>query len=405
VFGTPENKAWTVVLSGFVIFCALLVSIPLAIRSHIINATTAQETILEDPIDGVVYVKEPGASDFIRVTDRNEQVPEGSTVATGEDLRAFLRLFDDSKLTLYNDTEILLERIRSPRYGVSPKSNDIQVHVLKGRVGIAVASPIKGTSQVGVRSPHAHMTLKEGSYSVVVTAKETQLSVRTIRPGEATIAADDDGKVFNSGWCRVGEEQVIEGPFPPEQNLIVNDDFSSPLGRGWEEQPPQRQDENDPQGKVGIIVRDGKTLLSFTRVGALTWGETSIVQHIDKDVRDFSLLKMSFEVLVNGQSLPGGGYKSTEFPVMVELQYKDTNDDSRFKYWGFYYMDPGTGPEWTKLVNGTKVVQGEWYLYESDNLMQTLGETRPVRIESVRVYASGWDWDSAITNVSLLVQE
>jgi hypothetical protein len=56
-------------------------------------------------------------------------------------------------------------------------------------------------------------------------------------------------------------------------------------------------------------------------------------------------------------------------------------------------------------VNGTKVIQDEWYLFESENLMQTLGDIRPVYIESVRVYASGWDWDSAITNISLLVQE
>ena len=112
-----------------------------------------------------------------------------------------------------------------------------------------------------------------------------------------------------------------------------------------------------------------------------------------------------FEVRVNEQSLLAGGYESTEFPVMVELRYRDTDDDTRFQYWGFYYLNPGTGPEWRKVVNGTKVPQGEWYLFESDNLMQTLGEARPVRIESVRVYASGWDWDSAITNVSLLVQE
>ena len=68
MFRTPESKAWTVVLSGFCIFCTLLVSIPLAIRSHIVNATTAQETILEDPIDGVVYVDGPVLSgELVRV--------------------------------------------------------------------------------------------------------------------------------------------------------------------------------------------------------------------------------------------------------------------------------------------------------------------------------------------------
>jgi hypothetical protein len=57
------------------------------------------------------------------------------------------------------------------------------------------------------------------------------------------------------------------------------------------------------------------------------------------------------------------------------------------------------------MVNGLKVVQGEWYPYQSDNLLQSLGDVRPVHIESLRVYASGWDWNSAITNISLLVQQ
>jgi hypothetical protein len=114
---------------------------------------------------------------------------------------------------------------------------------------------------------------------------------------------------------------------------------------------------------------------------------------------------MSFEVMVEEQSLRGGGYESTEFPVMVELQYKDAQGNSRSHYWGFYYLDPGIGPNWRKLVNGHKVVQGEWYYFESENLMRTLGDSRPVHIDGVRIYASGWSWDSAITNVSLLVRE
>jgi hypothetical protein len=34
-----------------------------------------------------------------------------------------------------------------------------------------------------------------------------------------------------------------------------------------------------------------------------------------------------------------------------------------------------------------------------------MGDIRPEHIESLRVYASGWDWNSAITDISLLVQQ
>jgi hypothetical protein len=197
----------------------------------------------------------------------------------------------------------------------------------------------------------------------------------------------------------------IEGRLPPQQNLILNDGFTSPLGMGWELQLQQRDDEADPFGSVEIAFHDGKSLLSFSRHDARTHGETSVIQYIDKDVRDVESLTMSFEVMVEEQSLRGGGYESTEFPVMVELQYKDAQGNARSQYWGFYYLDPGTGPNWRKMVNGNKVVQGEWYLFDSGNLMRTLGDSRPVHIDAVRIYASGWSWDSAITNVSLLVRE
>ncbi|MBN1642586.1 MAG: FecR domain-containing protein [Anaerolineae bacterium] len=402
---TVLNRAWAVVLAGFVTFCAILVGVPLGIRYYIVHATDVQDTVLEEPIDGVVYVRLPGALDMIAVADRNQEVPEGSTIATDEHLRAFIRLFDDSTLTLYNNTEVVLERVRSPRFAASGRPNDLQVRVVHGRVGIAVASPIKGTAYIGVHSPHAYIQLKEGSYSIEIDAQETQLAIRTIRPGEATVITANDRLAFNSGRCRIVEGQPIEGRLPPEQNLIVNGDFSSPLGRGWEVQPAQRDSEADPYGTAEIVAEGGKTVLSFARFGARTHGETSIIQPIGKDVRDFESLTVSFEVLVNSQSLRGGGYESTEFPVMVELRYRDSADTPRSRYWGFYYLDPGTGPGWRPMVNGTEIPQAEWYLFETDNLMRTLGDIRPAYIESVRVYASGWDWDSAITNIAVLVQE
>ncbi len=405
MLGTPERKAWAVLIVGFAVFSTALISVPLLVRAHIINATDAEPTVLEEPIDGVVRLRQPGAQNMIALTQRLDEVPEGAAVATDEHSRAFLRFFDDSTLMLYNDTEIELTRVRSRRFERSPKQNDIQIRITRGRVGIAVASPLKETAYIGVHTPQAFIMLKEGSYKAEVEPVQTQLYVRTIRPGEATVITEDDQLSFSSGRCRIVAGEGIEGRLPPEQNLILNYDFTSPLGLGWELQLQQRDDESDPYGSVEIAFQDGKSLLSFTRHGARTHGETSVIQHIDEEVRDVESLTMSFEVMVEEQSLRGGGYESTEFPVMVELQYKDAQGNPRSQYWGFYYLDPGVGPNWRKLVNGNKVVQGEWYLFESGNLMRTLGDSRPVHIDAVRIYASGWSWDSAITNVSLLVRE
>jgi hypothetical protein len=414
VLGTPEGRAWAILLTAFTTFCVLIVAIPLGIRWHIQNATVRQESILEDPIDGAVYIQEPRGTALIAVTERHEHIPEGATIATDEHLRAFLRLFDGSTLTLYNNTRIVLEQTRRPRYAASSKGNRIRIRVEHGRAAVGVAAPLERSLDMEIMTPHAGIQLQEGSFWVVVDATETQLTIRPIRPGEATVRAGNEIRRFTTGRSRVVVQPAgssgsgstrIEGPLPPEQDMIVNGDFAAMLDRGWEAPERQKQDENDPLGQISIAPLGGKTVLAFERYGAKTHGETSITQPIDKDIRDFSSLRLTCEVLVNHQSLAGGGYRSTEFPVMIELSYRDSMDVPRSLYWGFYYLDPGTGPEWWPMVNGIKVLQGEWYAFETENLMQTLADIRPVHIESIRVYASGWDWDSAITNISLLVEE
>jgi hypothetical protein len=396
-------------LTAFAIFCILIVSVPLGIRWYLLNATVAHETTLEEPIDGTVFVQEPRGTELIATTHRREDVPEGTTIATDEHLRAFLRLYEGSTLTLDYGTSIVLERVRSPRFAISSRPNEIRVRVERGQVAIGVGAPMERPLQMAVTTPHAGITLKEGSFAVTVRPDQTQLSIRSIRPGEATIVAGDESLSFTSGRSMVVNDppagvSAIQGPLPPDQDLVVNGNFDSVLDRGWE--PPQQQrDPNDPLGEIEIAPLGGKSVLLFSRYGAETHGETSITQIVDQDVHGFSSLKLAFEVLVNYQSLAGGGYKSTEFPIMVELKYRDPLGNSRSRYWGFYYMDPGAGPEWRTMVNGLKVVQGEWYPFQSDNLLQSMSDIRPEHVESLRVYASGWEWNSAITNISLLVQQ
>ena len=86
----------------------------------------------------------------------------------------------------------------------------------------------------------------EGSFSFVVDESETQLKIRPIRPGKATVQAGNEIRQFATGRCRIvanpdrpGEMQ-IQGPLPPEQNVIVNGDFAAMLDRGWEEPEKQR---------------------------------------------------------------------------------------------------------------------------------------------------------------------
>ena len=131
--------------------------------------------------------KEPGEADFIRVTERDERIAEGTAIATDERLRAFLRLFEGSTLTLFNDTQVSLVRVRSPRFAGSPRGNQIQIRVDRGRVAIGVASPLERALNMTIRTPHAEILLEEGNFSVVVSDADTQVTIRSVRPGKATV--------------------------------------------------------------------------------------------------------------------------------------------------------------------------------------------------------------------------
>jgi len=404
MWNTPERRAWAIVLSGFAIFCALVVTVPLSVRWYVINDTVTPNIALK-PIEAAVRVRTLHEREFWVVTQDRNDLNEGTVIATDGYSRGFVRFFENSTLTMYNETEIVLLRVRTPRFAISPRSNEIVIQVNRGRVAIGVAPPAPPQERplnMVIQTPHARITLEEGSYSLLVGATETQI---TSRVGKATVNTADEKASCRNGRCRVVPGQPIEGPLPPEQNLIVNGTFTSVLGSGWEKVVTTRVDENDPFGEAKIVSVDERMALRFERLGARTHGELSTTQHIEKDVRDFTSLKFACEVRVDHQSLPGGGFESTEFPIMIELVYKDVSGNTRTRYWGFYYLPPGTGPEWRPLVNGIKVVQSEWYLFESPNLMEQLGEYAPVYIDRVRIYASGWDFASAISNVSLLVTE
>jgi hypothetical protein len=101
---------------------------------------------------------------------------------------------------------------------------------------------------------------------------------------------------------------------------------------------------------------------------------------------------------------------------MVRIDYIDVAGGNRQWVHGFYaFEDPAlsgelpyyclTCPEPTS-GNHHRIPEQSWFLYDSPNLMETLSpEFRPAIIQSVRIYASGHNYDSMVTGVELLAQE
>jgi hypothetical protein len=395
----PERAAWVVLWTAFAIFVCLAVSVPLSIRWYLLNATRPQAAYLEK-IDGMLTVHERRAQEPIAVNSGRE-LKEGFRVTTGPDSRATITFFENSTALLYGESQVLLERLRRPRFSLSPRPDEVKVALERGLVRFRVATGGERERLLQVQTPHGQVRLEAGgSYSVEVTDERTRVVVRY---GHALVLGQKTGVELDPGErVDVGAEGEPGEPMPAAQNLVVNGDFRQPLEEGWKV-TPYADLEGVAPGEATIVNQGDRNAVYFVRMGAEegVHTEISIEQEINRDVRDNVSLVLRLDVRLEYQSLPGAGYRSSEFPVMVELRYRDAYGRDLSWYHGFYYRDPP--PNWP-MRNGEKIPPFIWYPYESGNLMEALGDARPVHIHSLRIYASGWNYRSMVSEVGLIAE-
>jgi len=315
-------------------------------------------------------------------------------------------LFERSHVTLYRKANVRLDQVETPAFSVSDQPNRIVLNVTGGIVRVGVALPRERDTQFRVLTPHAQVELEEGSYRIEVTNDETQV---TVVRGQARVGRNVPSLLVQQGErTRVDLSGALAAPQPAAQNLIINGTFEQALATGWltdtvvldqSVAPPAVQVVNDGARGAARFVRreqdDG------------THSEVAIRQELDQDVRDFDRLDLSMDVRLDFQSLSGGGLLSSEFPVIVRLDYEDRWGDDKFWTHGFYYENrdgyPIAPDPWGR-PSGEQIPRGLWYPFESGNLLDLLGDNVPAYVTGLTVYASGWNYDSLVSEIQLIVE-
>ncbi len=402
MWGKPERRAWLILWAAFTFSCILATGVPLSIWWYISNDTRVQATALE-VISGTVLIEEPGQGEAKGITNAKDGLLEGARIKTDATSWATLTFRKGNGVTLgtvtiYSETELVVLRMRSPRFEISSLPDSIVLKVEGGRVRLGVAPPIQSPLRFEVHTPHASALLQEGSHSVEVTNDQSQI---VVRDGQVQVMAA--GETVTLKW---GERTTVEmgqppsDPMPAALNLLTNGNFKEGL-LGWQAYNEQGVDGGLVDGQAKTVESANRQTVHFSRTGEDgNHCETGIIQRIDKDVRDFNSLKLHIDVRLLYQSLSGGGYLSSEFPIIVRVDYRDPYGFDRFWTHGFYYQNEDNYP----IQNGEQVPRYRWYPYESENLMDTLGDVGPVYINSVRIYASGWNYQSEISEVGLIVE-
>lgn len=390
----PQKVAWAILLASFFAFCTLAASIPLTIRWWIITATTSHDATLE-VISGTVLVRVRGMPPDVGVTSQRE-IPEGSVIRTDANSKALLTFFDDSRVTIFPGSEVRLIKVRSPSFALSPRSNEIALEQNAGRIRVGPALPTSRLTDWRVSTPHSQISLSEGSYSVMVSNEASEIAVRR---GEATVEAEGQTTILPPGKRVV--VALGEGPsdlLPAAHNLIINGDFSRGLS-GWRTYPTQGQ-EGVEGGEAELTTLEGREVLRLYRRGEEgVHTEAGVIQEVDQDVSDYLSLQLRLDVRVNSHSLGGGGYLSSEYPVIVRIDYEDEYGSAAHWYHGFYCQNAQNNP----TLNGEGIRCGVWYPYEESNLLEIL-EPSPFYVRSVQIYASGWNYESLVAEIGVLVE-
>jgi hypothetical protein len=149
--------------------------------------------------------------------------------------------------------------------------------------------------------------------------------------------------------------------------------------------------------EIDDAMRDARMLIQ-TKGNVLPYRAVIVDEAQDMGRQAFQLIR---------QMIPGGGQIGTEFPLMIQLAYRDAEGNDRNWYHGFYYVPPpGNYILYNEADNSSESInQFLWYPYESKNLLTTLGPAKPVYIKYIRVYASGWIYDTMVTDIQLLAQD
>ena len=399
----PERAAWIVILLSFALFLVLVTGIPLAVR-NLYHSAAAKQSLQFETTLGTVLLYLPTSDQPIALTDRREGISEGSRLETGAATQGVLGLpvggqSDElmGTILLYPNTSLEVVMSRRPYFAGSNEPYTLRIRVQEGQVRLFTRSAFDRPVEVQIETPQGEAQLEEGNYAFFVNAESSEI---VVKQGVATISQPGQEPVEIEPGLRswIQADGTILPVVAAVHNLLQDSAFPRPLEEVWESYTPPYV----TAGTVQFIEKDGRHAARFYYKGPnQVHTEIGIRQVVNEDVHNYDSLVVKLDVNLDWQTLAGAGEQSSEFPLRVEITFTDIFGEERKWGHGFYNMDPP--PEYP-LFGGEQIPLFNWHNYESDNLMEELDATPPARIDSIKLYASGWNYLSFASDLELIVE-
>ncbi|OGO05510.1 MAG: hypothetical protein A2Y73_05970 [Chloroflexi bacterium RBG_13_56_8] len=396
----PERVAWITLSLAFTAFCLLAVVIPLGVRWQLLYAEREQRASVESLVGTVVVEPSVGRGPIPLGKGQSTEVREGTTIRVDETAEAAITFFDHSFMRLFSGTTVRIDGLREPRYAFGRQPISVQLTLVTGRVQIGTALSPDRPLDFRATTIHCESVLDpDGSYAL--EENNVRSEITTYRGRARILAAGAEEILTARQRTQVELNQPPQPAMGVARDLIINGDFQESLNVGWRVFNDQGTDGGERDGQAEIVVDEGRRAVKLSRTeGQGNHCETILEQSIDQPLPDLvTSLAVRATVKVRYQSLSGGGYLSSEYPLMVRLTYRDAYDSEAEWIQGFYYENTAGNP----VTYGQQIPRDSWYLFESGNLLEEL-PIKPFKITKVRVYASGWDYESLLSDIHLIVE-
>ena len=418
MFKKTEHLAWLVLSLSFISCIAVAIGMPTGARWYLHNAMRPMDMQLQ-PRSGAVSYRRPGNATALVASD-STQLFNKSQIDQQDDADALVIFYhpDQSEtpiatIQLYGETELTIGQARTPRFETSELPHQIQLQVgSASNMRVSVTGNGRD-AQLIVQTPQGAVNLQEGTFKLIVHARQTDL---TVIDGQAHIPdpESEDNMVLTQsqrtqltpdglGEITIGERNIMRN---------LNGDFEEPLAATWSLYTEKDRPEENGGTVRQRVIGESRRVVFFTRVGQ-HWAETGLTQEINQDIRGAKSLYVRARLRVDAHTLPVCGSMGTECPIMIRLRFNDPQTGSQPEWLQGFYAVEGDGtnqpfcPSCEWKAEHIQVPLGVWYDYESPDLLPVLRAENidPSTLGSIEIYASGHTYGSAIDEIAVLVGE
>lgn len=431
-----HRVAWMVLSMSFFIFWVVCLSFSFGVYYYLFQSSVQMTATVKVANQGTVGLV--SANLVERFEYDQEDVEQGDTLLTDAQSQSVITFRDAdvgvvAAVTMKNGAELQVTRMAQPRFEWGQRNYHLMLEGRRGEIDVFIPQVIQRPINVTIVLPDGAVAdlSDSGLYTLSIEDAVVRLAVHG---GKAAMITPDrqDGRsvianeigiydratqviAVNSGY----EDLIVDNIFthPPEYLLQMTDNDTSAFDL-WNCSDRTNNGIADPDamqvpGQLEWKMYDGRLALHFLRENTAAHGETGCIQPLGSSaqdgryVGDYNYMALRSTFFIRGHSLQACGVAGSECPVMLRLDY--VNTEGEYVKWlqGFYAShDPNI--DYPLRCNGPgceehkRVSVGAWYSYESGNLFSLLTEDVPEYILNVQLYASGHAYDVYVSELSLL---